>query len=75
MGCISAIAALIDNGGRRAGFDRRQFSYTDHIPDRRGTRDRRTGIDRRDLGVEQRNQTDRRHVDERRRAYTYAVAT
>ena len=46
--------ALIDNGGRRSGFERRQFLYTTHIPERRinvGERrmpsDRREQIDRR----------------------------
>ena len=46
---ITAMAiALIDNGGRRLGIDRRQFLYTNHIPDRRLDEDRRTGLDRRD---------------------------
>jgi len=46
---ITAMAiALIDNGGRRLGIDRRQFSYTNHIPDRRLGEDRRTDLDRRD---------------------------
>ena len=46
---ITAMAiALIDNGGRRLGIDRRQFLYTNHIPDRRLGEDRRTGLDRRD---------------------------
>jgi hypothetical protein len=46
---ITAMAiALIDNGGRRLGMDRRQFLYTNHIPDRRRDEDRRTGCDRRD---------------------------
>ena len=46
---ITAMAiALIDNGGRRLGIDRRQFLYTNHIPDRRLGKDRRTGRDRRD---------------------------
>ena len=46
---ITAMAiALIDNGGRRLGIDRRQFLYTNHIPDRRLGEDRRTGPDRRD---------------------------
>jgi len=45
---VTAMAiALIDNGGRRLGDDRRQFSYTNHIPDRRLGEDRRTGFDRR----------------------------
>ncbi|MGB2929510.1 MAG: hypothetical protein WBB70_11415 [Desulfobacterales bacterium] len=46
---ITAMAiALIDNGGRRLGIDRRQFLYTNHIPDRRLGDDRRIGLDRRD---------------------------
>ena len=36
-----------DNGGRRSGVDRRQFSYKDHIPERRSGKDRRSGNDRR----------------------------
>lgn len=47
---ITAMAiALIDNGGRRLGIDRRQFLYTNHIPDRRLDEDRRTGRDRREI--------------------------
>ncbi|MCG6909184.1 MAG: hypothetical protein LJE94_03550 [Deltaproteobacteria bacterium] len=38
---------LLDNGGRRAGGDRRVFSYAMHIPERRTGDDRRTGTDRR----------------------------
>lgn len=38
---------LMDSGGRRAGADRRQFSYAFHIPERRVSADRRTGSDRR----------------------------
>jgi len=38
---------LIDNGGRRAGADRRQYEYTSYIPERRVNKDRRTGLDRR----------------------------
>jgi len=36
-----------DNQGRRAGADRRQFSYTSYIPERRKGFDRRSGKDRR----------------------------
>jgi len=36
-----------DNGGRRTGGDRRNYSYTLHIPERRKGKDRRTGDDRR----------------------------
>jgi hypothetical protein len=48
MNITAMTIALIDNGGRRLGFDRRQFLYTNHIPDRRRDEDRRTGCDRRD---------------------------
>jgi hypothetical protein len=45
---ITAMAiALVDNGGRRLGIDRRHFLYTNHIPDRRLGEDRRAGLDRR----------------------------
>ena len=36
-----------DNGGRRSGIDRRQFSYSGHMPERRSGEDRRSGGDRR----------------------------
>ena len=38
---------LRDNGGRRSGIDRRYFSYSDHIPERRQNEDRRSHEDRR----------------------------
>lgn len=38
---------LPDNSGRRSGVDRRQFSYTQHIPERRSGKERRSGLDRR----------------------------
>ena len=38
---------LHDNGGRRSGIDRRQFSYDFHIPERRSGKDRRSDKDRR----------------------------
>ena len=38
---------LTDNGGRRSGIERRQFSYDFHIPERRSGKDRRSGLDRR----------------------------
>jgi hypothetical protein len=40
---------LLDNGGRRSGSDRRQFSYAFHIPERRVSADRRSGTDRREV--------------------------
>ena len=36
-----------DNGGKRSGLGRRQFSYDMHIPERRSGKDRRSGFDRR----------------------------
>ena len=36
-----------DNGGRRSGLDRRQFTYSGHIPERRVLEDRRHVLDRR----------------------------
>lgn len=39
---------LGDNGGRRSGIERRRFSYSDHIPERRSGVDRRCGKDRRE---------------------------
>lgn len=40
---------LRDNGGRRSSVDRRQFLYTDHIPERRVEGKRRSGLDRRSV--------------------------
>jgi hypothetical protein len=37
----------LDNEGRRSEGDRRNFSYTLHIPERRKSEDRRSGDDRR----------------------------
>jgi hypothetical protein len=36
-----------DNRGRRVGIDRRNFSYSLYVPERRAGRDRRNGKDRR----------------------------
>jgi hypothetical protein len=38
---------LPDSGGRRSGIERRKFSYSVHIPERRCGQDRRSDIDRR----------------------------
>ena len=38
---------LWDKGGRRIGVDRRTFSYSLHIPERRSYDDRRKGDNRR----------------------------
>jgi hypothetical protein len=44
-GTLNALEA--DNGGRRLGAERRRFSYTYYIPERRKGQDRRNGKDRR----------------------------
>ncbi len=46
---------LRDNGGRRSGVDRRKFSYTGYIPERRAVEDRRSRLDRR-CGEDRRNE-------------------
>jgi hypothetical protein len=38
---------LTDNGGRRSGIERREFTYDQHIPERRSGKDRRSELDRR----------------------------
>ena len=38
---------LHDNGGRRVGIERREFSYNEYFPERRSGKDRRSGNDRR----------------------------
>ena len=58
-------SGLIDNGGRRSGIDRRYFSYTGHIPERREESGRRSGQDRR-TGENRRRGEDRRSSMERR---------
>jgi len=57
---ISYNMAYIDNGGRRTGSDRRQFSYAGHIPERR------SGEDRRNCNKDRRIATDRRNGEDRR---------
>lgn len=56
MDISKIIWELRDNGGRRSGIDRRYFSYSDHIPERRHAEDRRSHEDRR-------SGSDRRHPD------------
>ncbi len=88
MNSASFAMALIDNGGRRLGVDSRQFSYTDHIPDRRTDNERRNGIDRRSgkdrrsgeltktkMAEYKRKGKDRRNGLERRAAFSAAQVT
>ena len=51
-----------DSGGRRSGIDRRYYSYSSTIPERRESSDRRSGVDRR-------NEMDRRNGLERRTSF------
>ena len=52
----------IDRGGRRRLPDRRQFSSSDHFPERRNLRHRRSGTDRRHL----QNQKARKKLERRK---------
>lgn len=52
---------IIDNGGRRSGVERRQYSYASHIPERRSGEERRSGNDRRD-GVGNQLKVERRAI-------------
>ncbi len=69
MSIGAMVVALVDNGGRRSGINRREFSYTDHTPDRRLSSDRRDANDRRD-GKDQRNGLDRRDIVEETKPVT-----
>jgi hypothetical protein len=40
-----------DKGGRRAGIERRQFSYSVYIPERRSAQERRQEQDRRKFPI------------------------
>jgi len=52
---------ILDNGGRRFDLERRRFSYTNYLPERRYGKDRRIGVDRR-KGCAQREGVERRSV-------------
>jgi hypothetical protein len=54
--------AMRDDSCTRSGIDRRQFSYSYHIPERRSGKDRRKGFDRR-AGLVRRRRRDRRFSD------------
>jgi hypothetical protein len=54
---------LKDRGGRRSLPDRRQFSSSEHFPERRNLRHRRNGSDRRFLqNLKMRKKIERRRV-------------
>lgn len=61
MGKSYVALNLMDNGGRRLGIERRQFSYCRHLPERREAKDRRNSLDRR-IGIDRRSGIDCRSV-------------
>ncbi|MBU4426181.1 MAG: hypothetical protein L6406_16065 [Desulfobacterales bacterium] len=65
MGNSEPSFRIRDNGGRRLGGDRRRFSYSVHIPERRPGSDRRSGLDRRE-GLDRRSFVDQRSCMDRR---------
>ena len=58
---------IAENGSRRSGIDRRGFSFTAYLPERRSGKDRRTGFNRRS-GIERRSL--KRSTDDRRKYFT-----
>ena len=58
-----------DNGGRRSGIDRRHYSYSGHIPERRNGFDRREQADRRKV-VDLIEFKKEREIQERRKAWS-----
>ena len=55
-------ANIDDNGGRRLEIERRQFSYSEHIPERRSGKDRRSVADRRDEDYENKGDKECRRI-------------
>lgn len=49
MKVLEKSTPIIDDGGTRSGKDRRQFSIMDHTPERRSDKERRSGVDRRNI--------------------------
>ena len=55
-------AYILDNGGRRSGVERRRFSYTNYLPERRSGKDRRIEVDRRKKRYTHKEGVERRSV-------------
>ncbi|MBA3017865.1 MAG: hypothetical protein KJ550_04450 [Proteobacteria bacterium] len=53
---------ILDNGGRRSDIERRKFSYTNYLPERRSGEDRRFRSDRRKERYAHREGPERRFV-------------
>jgi hypothetical protein len=64
MGDSRVVFSVSDKGGRRSGIERRRFSYSEHLPERRSGEERRSGFDRRS-DKERRAGLDRRGGHER----------
>ena len=64
MNCLKDLVALIDNGGRRLGQDRRKYIHLGPVLEKRSGKDRRSGFDRRKI----QNPAIRIIGDERRKA-------
>ena len=47
MSITNITSELIDNGGRRIDVKRREFLYTNHLPNGRSEKNRRSGLERR----------------------------
>lgn len=60
MNFPDSVKMIKDNGGCRSGTERRRFSYTEFIPERRSGKDRRKGFDRRSC-LGRRRGNERRH--------------
>lgn len=65
MSDLKVILSSNCGGNRRTGIERRQFSYSNHIPERRSGRDQRNSGDRRS-GMDRRSGADRRSGVDRR---------
>jgi len=60
---LTTITLKYDNGGRRFGVDRRQYSYAVYMPERRSGEERRGRVDRRDMeNLEFKEEKERRAV-------------
>jgi hypothetical protein len=62
---VDVVFNFRDNGGRRVGIERRQFSYASHIPERRYSEGRRSCVERRMI-IDRRENEDRRESLNRR---------
>ncbi|MBN1847941.1 MAG: hypothetical protein JW932_05090 [Deltaproteobacteria bacterium] len=65
MNTIKVAFNFSDNGGRRIGIERRQFTYSSHIPERRRLKERRSHTERRMMD-DRRKEEDRRTGLDRR---------